>query len=36
VRVDVLATAEDYEGAGWIPSGATVRHTMARHDDQDG
>ncbi len=35
VRVDVLATAEDYAGADWVPSGATIRHTMARHDDQD-
>ena len=35
VRVDVLATEEDYGGAGWIPSGASVSHTLARHDDQD-
>ncbi|HYO43258.1 MAG TPA: sugar phosphate nucleotidyltransferase [Candidatus Limnocylindrales bacterium] len=35
VRVDVLATAADYGGADWIPSGATVHHTMARHDNQE-
>ncbi len=35
VRVDVLATREDYGGADWIPSGATVRHPLVRHDDQE-
>lgn len=36
VRVDVGATIEDFGGATWVPSGATVRHVQARKDDQDG
>lgn len=35
VRVDVLATAEDYDGADWVPSGGSVRHTLARNDEQE-
>jgi hypothetical protein len=36
VRVDVAATTEDYAGQTWVPSGATIRHTQAREDDQPG
>lgn len=35
VRVDVLATEEDFGGKAWIPSGSTVRHEQERKDDQD-
>ena len=35
VRVDVLATAADYGGRTWIPSGSTIRHEQERTDDQE-
>ncbi len=34
VRVDALATAEDYAGATVVPSGHTIGHPVA-HDDED-
>jgi glucose-1-phosphate adenylyltransferase len=35
VRVDALATAEDYNGAHVVPSGATIRHPVPNEDDEE-